>query len=355
MWGWNRRWPRALANLWTQNFGFLLLCTFGVPLLTRPFVSAMVLGGLVLVATVLHVIYRHRAFCSYVCPISGFLSLYAMCSAIEVRSRDGEQCQRCTDKACLAGSESGWGCPWNLNPATLDRNNPCGLCMECLKSCSHDVMTVRARPLCSDTRLKGYDEAFKAFIMIGVAFAYSLALLGPWGKVKDWANPTESGKWGGFVLYAGALWTVALLLLPAALHAVARLGRRLGGFRDVPVRDAFLGWSGVLVPLGLSAWIAFSVPLVLVNGSYVLNVVSDPLGRGWDLLGTAHHPWTPLHPEYAPWIQVPVLLAGLFYALRTGHGFARERFGVAAAARASLPASALCVAVALAFFRLFVG
>ncbi len=356
MWGLNERWPAALSNIWLQNFGFLLLCTFGVPLLTRPIVSAFVLGGLILLATVLHVIYRQRAFCSYVCPISGFLSLYSMSSMVEVRSRDAETCDRCTDKACLAGGDTGWGCPWSVNPAKLDRNNYCGLCMECLKSCSHDNMTIRARPFGSDTQLKGYDEAWKAFIMIGLALAYSVALLGPWGTVKDWANPSESGKWGGFALYAGSLWALTLIVLPAVFYVAARLGRRLAGAGGVPMKEIFLGFCGVLVPLGLTAWIAFSIPLILVNGSYIVNAVSDPLGRGWDLLGTAHFPWTPFYPEYASYVQIAVLLIGLVYALRTGTGFARDRFGSGpAATRAAAPVAILSTAVACGFLWLFVG
>ena len=74
MWGLRKRWPRALSNIWLQNIGFLFLCVFSVPLLTRPFVSVVVLGGLIVLATALHIVYRHRAFCSYVCPVSGFLS-----------------------------------------------------------------------------------------------------------------------------------------------------------------------------------------------------------------------------------------------------------------------------------------
>lgn len=356
MWGFNRRWPRALSNIWLQNIGFLLLCTFGVPLITRPFVSAVVLGGLVVLATALHVVYRRRAFCSYVCPISGFLSLYSMCSLIEVRSEDEQTCDQCTDKACLAGGESGWGCPWNVNPSKLDRNNYCGLCAECLKTCSHDNMTVRLRPLCADTELKGYDEAFKAFIMISLALAYSVVLMGPWGTIKDWANPSEGGRWGGFALYAGSLWGLALVVMPALYYGAARLGRRLSGVRDAKLKDVFLGFSGALVPLGLAAWIAFSIPLLLVNGSYVLNAISDPMGRGWDLLGTARFPWTPIYPQYAAYLQIPVLFAGLYYALRAAYGFARGRFGGGrAAALGVAPAAILTTAAACGFLWLFVG
>jgi hypothetical protein len=356
MWGLNKRWPKKLANIWLQNIGFLLLCTFSVALLTRPIVSALVLGGLIVLATVLHVIYRHRAFCSYVCPISGFLSLYSMSSMIEVRAEDGETCANCKDKACLAGGETGWGCPWHVYPSKLDRNNYCGLCMECLKTCAHDNMTIRARPFFSDTLLKGYDEAWKAFIMVSLALAYSVTLLGPWGTVKDWANPSESGMWGGFLAYAFMLWGFALLLVPGVFYGAARLGRRLAGASGAPMKEIFLGFSGVLVPLGLTAWIAFSMPLIFVNGSYILNAISDPMGRGWDLFGTASFPWTPFYPEYVAYIQIALLFVGLYYALRTAYRFARDHFGAGpTAVRACLPVAMLSTAICCGFLWLFVG
>jgi len=356
MWGLKKRWPKKLSNIWLQNIGFLLLCTFSVSLLTRPIVSAFVLGGLIVLATVLHMIFRKRAFCSYVCPISGFLSLYSMCSMIEVRPANQETCGNCTDKSCLAGGETGWGCPWNVHPSKLERNNYCGLCMECVKTCAHDNMTINARPFCSDTLLKGYDEAWKAFIMISLALAYSINLLGPWGTLKDWANPTESGMWGGFGIYAGTLWVGSLILVPGLFYAASRLGRRLSGKSEASMKEVFLGFSGVLVPLGLMAWIAFSLPLLFVNGSYILNVVSDPMGRGWDLFGTAHFPWTPVYPEYVAYLQIPLLFIGLYYALRTAYRFARERFGDGPSAlRACAPVAILSTIVSCGFLWIFVG
>src|SRR5512142_658047 len=213
--GSNRKWPKALTNIWIQNIGFLTLCTFSALFLTRPIVSVIVLGSLFLIATVLHVIYRQRTFCSYVCPVSGFLSLFSMASTLEVRPRDTNVCTTCKEKACLAGSEKGWGCPWLLYPSKLERNNYCGLCMECVKTCTHDNMTVKLRPFCSDTVLKGYDEAWKAFIMLALAATYSVLYQGPWGFFKDWANIAETHNWGGFGIYAAALWTSSLVLIPA--------------------------------------------------------------------------------------------------------------------------------------------
>ena len=67
------------------------------------------------------------------------------------------------------------------------------------------------------------------------------------------------------------------------------------------------------------AWIAFSLPMLMVNYSYILNVLSDPLGFGWDLLGTANYTFKPFYPEWIPLIQGTILLAGIYFSLSRGY------------------------------------
>ena len=96
--------------------------------------------------------------------------------------------------------------------------------------------------------------------------------------------------------------------------------------------------------------------MILVNYSHVTGSLSDPLGWGWDLFGTANHHWTPLVPESIPYLQIPLLLAGLGVALARGGAIARELFGGgAAAARSLLPHGALVTAITLVLLRLYVG
>jgi polyferredoxin len=131
LFGLNKRWPKALSNIWLQNIGFLTLATIAILLVTRPIVSSIVLGLMFLLATVMALIWRGRAFCLYLCPVSGFLGLYSMTSMMELRSKDKEICRKvCKTKSCRAGSERGWACPWLVYIGNLDRNNFCGLCME---------------------------------------------------------------------------------------------------------------------------------------------------------------------------------------------------------------------------------
>jgi polyferredoxin len=350
-----RRWPRALSNLWVQNAGFLLLCTFSVPLLTQPLVSAVAVGILLVAATAVALLYRQRTFCKYLCPVGGFLGLYSMAATVEVRARDAGVCGSCRDKGCLAGNERGWGCPWLEYPSRLARNNSCGLCLECVKTCPHENMSLFLRPPFADRRLAGWDEAWKAFLMLALALAYSAVYLGPWGELKDWANVTETRDWAGFAAYAGGLWALALVVLPALFLAAVWLGRRLAG-GGAGHKEVALATAYSLVPLGLLAWIAFSVPLVLANGSYILAVASDPAGWGWDLFGSAGIAWSPLAPHWTPYLQVALVLGGLHAGLRTGLAQARGVFGNDRAALLGFtPVALLLTLLTLALLRLYAG
>lgn len=357
MFGLNRKWPRNLSNIWIQNIGFLTLATFSAMLVTRPIVSVVVLGGLFVLATALAVVYQRRAFCNYICPVSGFLGLYSMSSTIELRARNPDVClKECREKNCATGSARGWACPWFLYMGKLDRNNYCGLCMECVKSCPNDNIGLFARPLFADTTIKGYDEAWKAFIMLALAMVYSVVLLGPWGFIKDWANVSEVGEWRGFLLFAGITWFGCLIAFPSIWAGATWLAKTFSKHKSLKWKNIFLAYSYVLVPLGLFAWIAFSFPLLMVNGSYIVSVVSDPLGVGWDLFGTARVPWTPVYPEYAVYIQIALLLAGLAFALKKGYDVGRTLFDDDNQLfRSLIPVSAVCLGVTVTFLKVFVG
>ncbi len=355
--GLHKRWPKRLSNIWLQNFGFLFLATFSALLVTRPIFSAGVFGILFVLATCLALVYRLRTFCNYVCPISGFLSLYAMTSTVELRSVDRDVCLKCTTKSCIRGSDKGWACPWNVYMGKLDRNNYCGLCFECVKSCPNDNISLFVRPFSrSDVILRGYDEVWKASIMLVLALTYSVMLLGPWGRFKDWANISEVGNWGGFGLFAAGQALLALGIFPGLYYLAIRLAKWYARADGVPTKELFLKYAYMLVPMGLLAWIAFSVPLLMVNGSYIISVISDPLGWGMNLFGTAEYPWKPLWPEWVPFIQVPILLAGFYYGLRGLHKVGRQLFpDPSQLQRSLLPPAALLLAVTVVFLKLFIG
>jgi hypothetical protein len=48
-------------------------------------------------------------------------------------------------------------------------------------------------------------------------------------------------------------------------------------------------------------------------------VLSDPLGLGWNLFGTANYPYKPFFPEWIPLIQGLILMAGLYFGISRGY------------------------------------
>ena len=355
--GLHKRWPKKLSNIWLQNFGFLLLATFSALLVTRPIVSVVVFAIMIVVATGMALVYRLRTFCNYVCPISGFLSLYAMTATLELRQTSADECLKCKTKSCIRGSDKGWACPWGIYMGKLDRNNYCGLCFECVKSCPNDNISLNVRPFAtSDVLIRGYDEVWKASIMLVLAFSYSVVLLGPYGYLKDWANISEVGNWSGFAAYGFGQALLALVIFPALYYLTILATKWYAGIETVSTKEMFLKYSYMLVPMGLLAWIAFSVPLIMVNGSYIISVTSDPLGWGMDLFGTAHYPWTPYFPEWVPVIQVPILLAGFYYGMKGLEKVAAGLFADPQQHNRSLaPPAIFLTGVTVVFLTLFLG
>ncbi|NJK94204.1 MAG: hypothetical protein HC905_04050 [Bacteroidales bacterium] len=63
-------------------------------------------------------------------------------------------------------------------------------------------------------------------------------------------------------------------------------------------------------------WIAFVIPMLFVNVTFIAQSFSDPFGWGWDFFGTANIPWHQFIPGFVPWVQSIVVLTGLYLSLR---------------------------------------
>ena len=103
-----------------------------------------------IVALATSLIFERRAFCRYLCPVGGFIGLYSQVAPVEVRVKDPAVCAAHTEKSCYTGSADGYGCPWQVFPGTLTKNIYCGLCMECLRTCTQDNVAFNLRPFGAD-------------------------------------------------------------------------------------------------------------------------------------------------------------------------------------------------------------
>ncbi|MBE0680728.1 MAG: 4Fe-4S binding protein [Anaerolineales bacterium] len=314
----NLRVPKMFRNIWLQNISFLLLALFSSVLLTTPNITGVVLATMLFAAIRLSTVFERRAFCRYLCPVGGFIGLYSQTAPIELRIKDKQVCVTCEGKPCYNGSQAGYGCPWDVFPGGLTKNTYCGLCMECIRTCPHDNIAVNLRPFSADlakpsTRM---DEAFKAFIMLGSAMIYAGILLGPWGILKDAAYNVGTDAW---FTYVAAFLAIIFVALPG-LFTVGILHTK----NTLPLKQRFASLSTALIPLGLMFWVAFSLSFVLTNASYILTALSDPLGLGWNLFGTANATWQPMLTSMLAPAQTLALVGGLIWSARTAQKAAGE-------------------------------
>jgi plastocyanin len=311
-------WPKRLKNMWLQNLMFMAMISFGIILITRPVATGLVFVLILVVTITLALLFRRRVFCLYVCPVSGFLGTYSMASMTAVRAIDPEVCRRHTEKSCLQGNESGWGCPWGQYLGTMDRNTSCGCCTECFKSCPKGNVGFFLRPFGRGGELKGYDELVNVIMMLVVALAFSVTMLGPWSGIRDAANVSESRNVPAFLAYLGVLWGCAAVIFPGLFLLLVNISKWLSGSRAT-TRQLALASASMLIPVGIFSWIAFSLPSVMINYGYIINVLSDPMGLGWDLFGWSQNHYPPFLPDWIPNIQGGLLLLGLFFGIRRGY------------------------------------
>lgn len=317
--GLRRRWPKALRNRWLQLFCFMGLGTFSASLAGQPRWTAMMLLGLVIVATAMAMIWESRSFCRYLCPVAAYISHFSLGAPLSLRRRDEEVCRKCKTRSCLQGNDKGWPCPYGLCVATLTRNADCGLCTECFKSCPNDNVSLKWRKGPWRGRFQSYGEAWQAIALMVLGAVYTLTVHSPWPGIRDMVNVVDKADWIQFGIFGAVLWMLALGVLPLLFYLLTALGLRMGCRTEISAGGAFKWTMPAVLPLGIAMWGVFFVDTFMTNFTFLLLTLSDPFGWGWDLFGTAGMPWIQLWPSGIPFIQASFLLAGAGLSLRNGY------------------------------------
>lgn len=307
--------PESLNNNWLRLIVFLILATFSTTLVALPYVSGITVILLMLVPTIMALIWELRSFCRYVCPVAVFVGTYSKLSPLSLRNKSQKVCDSCKSHSCQLGSDAGWACPYGLNVGEMRENIDCGLCLECTRSCQYNNVSLFRRPFGSETVSRSYSEAWLAVALFTIAIVYSILYLGHWPVVRDYVNIMDKQNWGLFGIYTLIVWSLSLVIVPGFLYLLSYVSALLSK-NSASVKSIFLSSSGALLPLGQTLWVAFVIPMLFVNKTFILQSASDPFGWGWDFFGTAGIPWHQFVPQFIPWLQSIALLSGLYLSLR---------------------------------------
>lgn len=313
--GLSLKWPGWLSNNWLRLVVFLILGTFSTTLVAIPRISGITVLMLLLVPTLMALVWELRSFCRYVCPVSVFVSSYSGASILALRNKSQKVCDNCKPHFCQKGSPEGWACPYGINVGEMKENADCGLCLECTRSCLYNNVSLYKRPFCSETGTRSLSEAWSVIAVFTIAIIYSIVYLGHWPVVRDYVNIIDKKNWGLFGIYTIIVWALALIIMPAILYLISFIAIRLSKI-NISIKNVFMASAGSLMPLGLMLWIAFVIPMLFVNKTFIIQSASDPFGWGWDFFGTANIPWNQLLPQSIPWLQAVMVLTGLYISLK---------------------------------------
>jgi hypothetical protein len=171
---------------------------------------------------------------------------------------------------------------------------------------------------------------FALVILILAAVSFDGFLETPaWAAISQALSDDEAARWPR---------TLGLLAAPILFASVFLLCSRMAAVM-------------CLVPIAIAYLVAHYLSFLVTAGQYLVPLVSDPLGLGWNLFGTAQH-FVRMGIVDARWvwmIALGVIVAGHVAALYLGHLVAmRDSSGRRAAVRGQLPMLALMVGYTMA-------
>ena len=148
----------------------------------------------------------------------------------------------------------------------------------------------------------------------------------------------------------GLIWIV--VLVGFVYHLACRAGGRITGDTDFAVR---FGIS--LVPILVGYDLAHYFSLLFLEGQAFIALVSDPLGRGWNLFGTVDHAinWTLISTTAVGWVQLGSIVVGHMVAVLVSHDRAVEEWKPVVALRSQYPMLGAMVAYTVLALFLIAG
>lgn len=155
------------------------------------------------------------------------------------------------------------------------------------------------------------------------------------GSRRDWDLALVNTV--GLLLVIG---TVSVLFLIAS-----RLVAILADDDDGTLQQAWR-WVPSLIPIVLAYSIAHYFSLLVFEGQAFVALLSDPLGEGWDLFGTASNviDFTVISPNQIAYVQVGAIVIGHVFGVVTAHDRAVEVYPEKVAVRSQYPLLGVMVA-----------
>ena len=189
----------------------------------------------------------------------------------------------------------------------------CVNCYECFRRADPDERELNLRPPAvglglPEKALPGV-AAFVILVLAGVTFDGLL----------------ETPLWLEIVRLTPITQTLGVILLPLLFFGIylgfVELSRIFGGGREARFRRYAAAYAFSLVPIAIAYQMAHYYTYLLIQGQMIVSLISDPLGWGWNLFGTAGFDprFGIVGASFVWYSQVALIVAGHVIAVYLAH------------------------------------
>jgi polyferredoxin len=333
-------WPRKLRNKWL-SIVLLVLTLFAYELFdlwSAPRWTAWLIVSYFAAILIVDSLFKHAAFCKFVCPIGQFNFVAATVSPLEVKVREQDTCGRCETTDCIRGRRDPnnelvtiqRGCELALFQPYKAGNMDCTFCLECVNACPHDNIGILSRPpaeeLTVDPRRSGvgFFSRRRDIAALSVVFTFG-ALLNAFGMVspvyvveKQLAGMLHVSREAPVL---GAIFTIFLVVEPVVLLGLAAwISRAWGGIKRGLLPLA-VRYSYALIPIGFGMWLAH-YGFHFFTGLYTIIPVTQDAAAG--LLGEPRWTLVGLPLRLVQPLELGFLLCGAIGSLVVAYRLAEE-------------------------------
>jgi hypothetical protein len=282
--------PRLLKSGWVVTIFYTLIWIVGVHTLAInriPRQMSLYLLMLIILAIDISLIFRKRAFCSYVCPVGHLLGLYAFMSPLQWRADDPSTCKSCKTKDCVVKKNHyrliSRSCTSDLYPASIKDNRDCLLCTQCLKSCPYDNIRFSfRRPFADFFSAINLPPAQIGFVLLVGSFVV-YEILSEWSvslTILTWLPYRFTNAIGITGSTANLVSSIIMFVIfPAlVLLIVSALAKLASARKAAPFKATAMTFALLLLPTIAAAHIIKSVIKSSSRIPYWRHALSDPKG-----------------------------------------------------------------------------
>jgi ferredoxin len=271
--------------------------------------TAVLLTVVLALPIVTGLLFRRRVWCRYLCALGHLSGIMSRCSILEFRANTNVCNNDCPDHSCYTGNKDIDGCPMLQGPFSMDSNQHCILCGNCIKACPKQSPRL-------NLRLPGYelwnvlksDKILSIIVplIIGTQLFRGIERSILFHNVKDLFGP----HWVGI----STAMILCLIIAPVFVNAAGSIAFQKLKDASLKKKDLFVS---ALVPLAFSFEFAYQSKLFLTYAVQLFPVLGRQLGYNWDVLGLG------INPGMIKFLQVMCVVLGVLASRAIMYSLAR--------------------------------